>query len=174
MSLGSAVVKTTKYVVFILAIFARVEGAWSCDAFDVTHIRELNNSYNHSNENKFGKVRVFSRPYKRSSPIPISPEFLEQNWEINTGSSGNTDYAASILREISESKICSSSDQPDLYWGLVAYNGEGQRIFSIYLDRGYASAPRVRGRIDGVMVEVSVTLVQWFEYRFGTNNSGAP
>lgn len=153
-----------KYAFVILVISTMISSAYGCN--NVSAQQGIENLNGYINSKQIGNIEVFARPYNVLTPIPMSSESLEKKWKIDFYLKNKTDFLRSMLNVLSNLKLCKTQEVPDFYFGLVVYNKNNQRIFSLHLEREYILVPRIRGQLNGVAVVAPASLLHRFESVF--------
>jgi hypothetical protein len=117
------------------------------------------------------RTEIFFMSYTLLTPLAVTPEMLEGSERITKLSVElSAELRGALIQAIDRTKLYFDGHGADLRWGAIFFDKAGTRLHSIYLNSWYRplGAGR-RGSIGGVYVQLSRSLIVWFETNFGAD-----
>jgi hypothetical protein len=107
------------------------------------------------------RVRIVGIPFSASFDPEVTEESLDRYPYYRCETQvGQTEYG-SIARLVSDTRVTGEHMAPDVRWGVVFYDGNGNRVSSIYTAEDFSERSFVDAKIDGYVATINKPLIDW-------------
>jgi len=112
------------------------------------------------------RVDIFFMSYDRGTYTRITPQMLEAQADKRFALEISAAASEGLVRAIEGIRLHETADPADLRWGMVFWDRSGNRVHSIYLNSRYIFGTGRRGYIDGALVGLNASLINWLESNY--------
>ena len=117
-------------------------------------------------QGKIKSIRVLFMPYEMRTRTRVTPTLLESSAYFNSIVNMDSSIQGSLLSAIKTCWVKPASSEPDLRWGAIFMNKNGEKIHSVYISGKSLFAKGRHGIIDGRVVNLNGSFISWFEANF--------
>jgi len=108
-----------------------------------------------------GRVEILAIPDPISVEVAMTEKGLAESaffrCEYRKGEHEFDELTSSILKM----RVTGPAEFPDIRWGLIFFDAHDRVVGTIYLEQEYPSLPNISGKIDGHVVTVDKSLINW-------------
>ena len=112
------------------------------------------------------RVDIFFMPYETATYTRVTPQILEVEADKRFAIEISTAAPEGLARAIERIRLHETREPADLRWGMVFWDGSGNRVHSLYLNSRYIFGTGRRGYIDGTLVGFNASLIGWLESNY--------
>lgn len=124
-------------------------------------------------DNRIRSIEILSVSYARSPALGIPKTRIDNLADYKCKVEPTTEMLTSLVSALDTADVRDRSDPVSVYWGARFFDESGSRIFEIYTSSGSPGMPRAAGWIGDRLMDMSPSLVRWFEKWFSPDELAA-